>query len=77
MRRGFFFAGFGAVSAAAGEREERPVHSIGPEDAAIKLGYADSVVFVPGYGWEMRRRTVTTEQRVWSAMESAIAGVNQ
>jgi H+-translocating NAD(P) transhydrogenase subunit beta len=44
------FSGFGAVSAAAGEREERPVTSIGPEDAAIKLGYADSVVFVPGYG---------------------------
>jgi H+-translocating NAD(P) transhydrogenase subunit beta len=44
------FAGFGAVSAAAGEREERPVHAIGAEDAAIKLGYADSVVFVPGYG---------------------------
>ncbi len=44
------FSGFGAVSASAGEREERPVHSIGPEDAAIKLGYADSVVFVPGYG---------------------------
>src|SRR5947207_14537234 len=44
------FSGFGAVSASAGEREERPVHSIGAEDAAIKLGYADSVVFVPGYG---------------------------
>jgi NAD(P) transhydrogenase subunit beta len=44
------FSGFGAVSPAAGEREERPVTSIGPEDAAIKLGYADSVVFVPGYG---------------------------
>jgi NAD(P) transhydrogenase subunit beta len=45
------FSGFGAVSAAAaGEREERPVTSIGPQDAAIKLGYADSVVFVPGYG---------------------------
>jgi H+-translocating NAD(P) transhydrogenase subunit beta len=44
------FSGFGAVTAAAGEREERPVHSIGAEDAAIKLGYADSVVFVPGYG---------------------------
>jgi H+-translocating NAD(P) transhydrogenase subunit beta len=44
------FSGFGAVPAAAGEREERPVTSIGPEDAAIKLGYADSVVFVPGYG---------------------------
>jgi H+-translocating NAD(P) transhydrogenase subunit beta len=44
------FSGFGAVSAGAGEREDRPVSSIGPEDAAIKLGYADSVVFVPGYG---------------------------
>jgi NAD(P) transhydrogenase subunit beta len=44
------FSGFGAVTAAAGEREDRPVTSIGPEDAAIKLGYADSVVFVPGYG---------------------------
>jgi H+-translocating NAD(P) transhydrogenase subunit beta len=44
------FSGFGAVAAGAVEREERPVHSIGPEDAAIKLGYADSVVFVPGYG---------------------------
>ncbi|MGH2957294.1 MAG: NAD(P)(+) transhydrogenase (Re/Si-specific) subunit beta [Solirubrobacterales bacterium] len=44
------FSGFGAAGAAAGEREERPVTSIGPQDAAIKLGYADSVVFVPGYG---------------------------
>jgi proton-translocating NAD(P)+ transhydrogenase subunit beta len=44
------FSGFGAVAAGAGEREERPVTSIGPQDAAIKLGYADSVVFVPGYG---------------------------
>jgi NAD(P) transhydrogenase subunit beta len=43
------FSGFGAA-AAAGEREDRPVTSIGPQDAAIKLGYADSVVFVPGYG---------------------------
>ena len=34
----------------AGEAEERPVSSIGAQDAAIKLGYADSVVFVPGYG---------------------------
>jgi NAD(P) transhydrogenase subunit beta len=44
------FSGFGAVASGGGEREERPVHSIGAEDAAIKLGYADSVVFVPGYG---------------------------
>jgi NAD(P) transhydrogenase subunit beta len=44
------FSGFGAAAAGAAEREERPVTSIGPQDAAIKLGYADSVVFVPGYG---------------------------
>jgi proton-translocating NAD(P)+ transhydrogenase subunit beta len=45
------FAGFGAVATgAAAGGEERPVTSIGPQDAAIKLAYADSVVFVPGYG---------------------------
>ena len=44
------FSGFGAAAAGGGDREERPVTSIGPQDAAIKLGYADSVVFVPGYG---------------------------
>ena len=43
--------GFGAVATgAAAPGEERPVHSIGAQDAAIKLGYAYSVVFVPGYG---------------------------
>jgi NAD(P) transhydrogenase subunit beta len=45
------FAGFGALpEAAAGAAEERPHTSIGPQDAAIKLAYADSVVIVPGYG---------------------------
>jgi H+-translocating NAD(P) transhydrogenase subunit beta len=45
------FAGFGGVPAAgAGSGEERPHTSIGAQDAAIKLAYADSVVFVPGYG---------------------------
>jgi NAD(P) transhydrogenase subunit beta len=45
------FAGFGALPV-GGETtaEERPVTAIGPQDAAIKLGYADSVVIVPGYG---------------------------
>jgi NAD(P) transhydrogenase subunit beta len=46
-----FFAGFGgAPVAAGGSTEERPHRSIGPQDAAISLAYADSVVFVPGYG---------------------------
>jgi H+-translocating NAD(P) transhydrogenase subunit beta len=45
------FAGFGgAPAAAAGSGEERPHTSIGAQDAAIKLAYADSVVIVPGYG---------------------------
>ncbi len=45
------FAGFGGVPAAGpGGGEERPHTSIGAQDAAIKLAYADSVVIVPGYG---------------------------
>jgi H+-translocating NAD(P) transhydrogenase subunit beta len=45
------FAGFGGAPAAgAGTTEERPHTSIGAQDAAIKLAYADSVVVVPGYG---------------------------
>ena len=46
------FAGFGGApaSGAAGGGEERPHTSIGAQDAAIKLAYADSVVIVPGYG---------------------------
>jgi NAD(P) transhydrogenase subunit beta len=46
------FAGFGGApsGAAAGETEQRPYVSIGAQDAAIKLAYADTVVIVPGYG---------------------------
>ena len=45
------FAGFGGAPAAgAGTGEERPHTSIGAQDAAIKLAYADKVVIVPGYG---------------------------
>jgi NAD(P) transhydrogenase subunit beta len=44
------FAGFGGAPAAGAAIGERPVSSIGAQDAAIKLAYADSVVIVPGYG---------------------------
>src|SRR3954463_13974450 len=45
------FSGFGGAPAAgAASGEERPHTSIGAQDAAIKLAYADSVVIVPGYG---------------------------
>ncbi len=45
------FSGFGGAPASGGGTgEERPHTSIGAQDAAIKLAYADSVVIVPGYG---------------------------
>jgi NAD(P) transhydrogenase subunit beta len=46
------FAGFGGAPSGAGggSTEERPHVSIGAQDAAIKLAYADTVVIVPGYG---------------------------
>ncbi|HSJ30166.1 MAG TPA: NAD(P)(+) transhydrogenase (Re/Si-specific) subunit beta [Longimicrobiales bacterium] len=47
------FGAFGAnvtAGAAAGDAEGRSVRDISGEDAAILLGYARSVVFVPGYG---------------------------
>jgi NAD(P) transhydrogenase subunit beta len=45
------FAGFGGAPAAAtGSAEQRPYVSVGAQDAAIKLAYADNVVIVPGYG---------------------------
>ncbi len=44
------FAGFGAPVAGGGDQEQRPHQSMGAQDAAIQLAYADSVVIVPGYG---------------------------
>jgi NAD(P) transhydrogenase subunit beta len=44
--------GFGVEDGAtsAGSDDDRPVTSIQPEDAAMMLAYAQSVIFVPGYG---------------------------
>ena len=44
--------GFGVDDSTMGASgdDERPVTSILPEDAALILGYAQSVIFVPGYG---------------------------
>ena len=47
------FGAFGAATAATGAAradDGRTVRSISPEDAAIQLGYAQSVIIVPGYG---------------------------
>jgi NAD(P) transhydrogenase subunit beta len=54
MNRSFtnvLFGAFGQVQAsAAGAKEERPVKSASPEDAAGILAAANKVVIVPGYG---------------------------
>ncbi len=54
MNRSFtnvLFGGFGQVhAAAAGAKEERPVRSATPEEAAAILSAASNVVIVPGYG---------------------------
>ena len=46
------FGGFGAsgTEVAGVDGEVRPYRSVHPQDAALMLGYAGSVIFVPGYG---------------------------
>ena len=45
------FSGFGSDAASASaEMSDRPVKRATPEDVAISLGYAESVMIVPGYG---------------------------
>lgn len=60
MNRSFFnviLGGFGgeAVSAGAGTKEQRPVKSGSPDDAAYMLSNADTVIIVPGYGLAVAR----------------------
>ena len=49
------FGGFGVADSTGGavfgtNDADRPVRSVNAAEAAILLGYADSVIFVPGYG---------------------------
>ena len=49
------FGGFGVADSTGGATPgataaDRPVRSVNAAEAAILLGYADSVIFVPGYG---------------------------
>jgi proton-translocating NAD(P)+ transhydrogenase subunit beta len=53
MNRSFsnvLFGGFGQLQASAAGQEARPVRSASPEEAAVILGDARSVVIIPGYG---------------------------
>ncbi len=71
------FAGFGGAPAGggAGDGEERPHVSIGAQDAAIKLAYADSVTVVPGYGLAVAQAQHAIKE-VADALESRGVTVN-
>jgi len=60
MNRSFFnviLGGFGGEAAAAttGAKDQRPVRSGSPDDAAFLLENAESVIIVPGYGLAVAR----------------------
>jgi NAD(P) transhydrogenase subunit beta len=44
------FSGFGGDTAGVAEMSDKPVNRATPEDVAIALSYAQSVIVVPGYG---------------------------
>ena len=44
------FAGFGTEGAGPIDAGDRPVNSASPDDGAISLAYAETVMVVPGYG---------------------------
>ncbi|MGC1852509.1 MAG: NAD(P)(+) transhydrogenase (Re/Si-specific) subunit beta [Solirubrobacterales bacterium] len=71
------FAGFGGAPSGGGggDGEERPHTAIGPQDAAIKLAYADSVVIVPGYGLAVAQAQHAIKE-VADALESRGVTVN-
>jgi NAD(P) transhydrogenase subunit beta len=78
MNRSFFnviLGGFGgeAVSAdAGGAKEQRPVKSGSPEDAAFILQNAESVIIVPGYGLAVARAQHTVKELVDKLTEHGV-----
>jgi H+-translocating NAD(P) transhydrogenase subunit beta len=71
------FAGFGGAPSGGGggTGEERPHTSIGAQDAAIKLAYADTVTIVPGYGLAVAQAQHAIKE-VADALESRGVTVN-
>jgi H+-translocating NAD(P) transhydrogenase subunit beta len=70
MNRSFFnviLGGFGGEAVApdaAGAKEQRPVKSGSPDDAAFILQNAESVIIVPGYGLAVARAQHTVKELV-------------
>ncbi len=68
------FAGFGSGDAIAGsgEMSTKPVKRATAEDAAIALGYADSVMVVPGYGLAVAQAQHATRKLATALEERGI-----
>ncbi len=64
------FAGFGSGDSpgSSGEMSTKPVKRATPDDAAITLGYAQSVMIVPGYGLAVAQAQHAT-RKLASALE--------
>jgi NAD(P) transhydrogenase subunit beta len=79
MNRSFFnviLGGFGGEAAAAdagGAKEQRPVKSGSPEDAAFILQNAESVIIVPGYGLAVARAQHTVKELVDKLTEHGVS----
>lgn len=54
----------GGSTAGGGEVSTRPVRSVGVEDVAITLGYAQKVIVVPGYGLAVAQAQHTVHELV-------------
>ncbi|GAB3441081.1 NAD(P)(+) transhydrogenase (Re/Si-specific) subunit beta [Massilia solisilvae] len=78
MNRSFFnviLGGFGGDAAAAdtgGAKEQRPVKSGSPEDAAFLLQNAESVIIVPGYGLAVARAQHAVKELVDKLTEHGV-----
>jgi NAD(P) transhydrogenase subunit beta len=78
MNRSFFnviLGGFGGETASAGggaAKEQRPVKSGSPEDAAFILQNAESVIIVPGYGLAVARAQHAVKEMVDKLTEHGV-----
>jgi len=54
----------GGSTLGAGQASDRPVKSAGPDDIAIRLGYAQRVIIVPGYGLAVAQAQHTLRELV-------------
>ncbi len=59
---GAFGSAGGTVAGGSGDGTDKTVHSIDPEEGAMMLGYARSVVIVPGYGMAVAQAQHTVRE---------------